>query len=260
MNNERIKNLIDKYNAKLILDFELEEIEQLIESGDIAIDELHDLCLLEDKIFQLKAPAPTAALDDRFYQMLAVEKTAIRGRFSWSEFFSWPVLAPRLTVASVALVIGFFIGLLIESPRENTEVKNLTREVADLKEMMMLSLLEKESATERLKAVSLTEEMDEVSSKVTTALLQTLNTDENVNVRLAALDALLPYVHQDNVRAALVRSLSRQESPLVQLALAELMVSIQEKSSVNALKQILQDEKTPKDIKKKMKESIKILT
>ena len=79
----------------------------------------------------------------------------------------------------------------------------LGQEVSDLKELMMLSLLEKESATERLKAVSLTQEMDQASQKVTSALLQTLNNDDNVNVRLAALDALKPYSSDGNVRAGI---------------------------------------------------------
>jgi len=125
--------------------------------------------------------------------------------------------------------------------------------------MMMINMLEKESATERLKAVSLTQGMDEASNKVTNALLQTLNGDENVNVRLAALEALKPYVKDEFVRASLIRSIPEQESPLVQIALAELMVAIQEKSSVKALEKVLHSNKTPRDVKKRIKQSIEVL-
>ena len=68
------------------------------------------------------------------------------------------------------------------------QIDALSQQVTELQEMMMLSMLEKGSATERLKAVGLTREMDEASKKVTNALIETLNHDENVNVRLAALD------------------------------------------------------------------------
>ena len=76
----------------------------------------------------------------------------------------------------------------------------LTHEVGELKEMVMLSLLEKESASDRLRAVSLTSEMNQVSDNVSKALFMTLNSDPNVNVRLAALEALIPFVSQGGVR------------------------------------------------------------
>jgi HEAT repeat protein len=135
----------------------------------------------------------------------------------------------------------------------------LSQQVTDLKEMMMLSLLEKESATDRLKAVSLTQDMDQVSNKVTLALLETLNNDSNVNVRLAALDALKAYAKESAVREELIRSIAKQESPLVQLELAELMAALQAKSSVKELEKLLQDKNTPKEVKKKIQESIQVI-
>jgi uncharacterized protein (UPF0147 family) len=130
------------------------------------------------------------------------------------------------------------------------------KQISSMREMMMLSLLEKESATDRLKAVNLTQDMDQVSKTVTSALLETLNNDENVNVRLAALDALRPYSKDGQIREALVRSITEQKSPLVQVALAELMAALQEKGAIDAFNKILQDTETPSDIKKKIKESI----
>jgi len=124
---------------------------------------------------------------------------------------------------------------------------------------MMLTLLEKESAAQRLKAVGLTTEMNQVSDKVTNALFTTLNQDENVNVRLAALDVLKGYVKESSVRSRLIESIKVQDSPLVQVALAELMVSIQEKKSVEALKHLLRSDKTPAEVKTKISESIEVL-
>jgi hypothetical protein len=151
------------------------------------------------------------------------------------------------------------IGYLLQSNSGKQEVTQLTEQVSELKEMMMLSLLEKESASQRLKAVSLTSEMDQVSDKVTEALFTTLNSDENVNVRLAALEALKSYVKNSKVRSGLIAAISKQDSPLVQVSLAELMVAIQEKKSVGALKQLLENENTPKEVRTKISESIEVL-
>ncbi len=131
--------------------------------------------------------------------------------------------------------------------------------MSDLKEMMMLSMLEKESATDRLRAVSLTSDMTTVSDKVTDALFKTLNNDNNVNVRLAALEAIKPYVKDSNVRKQLVMSIGQQDSPLVQVELAQLMVIIQEKKSVKELQKLMDSDRTPKEIKSKIKESIEVL-
>ena len=135
----------------------------------------------------------------------------------------------------------------------------LTQQVSDLREMMIFSLLEKESASERIKAVNLTSEMNEVSEKVTDALFKTMNRDENVNVRLSALEALKPYAKQSRVREQLIESIGKQDSPLVQVALAEFMAAIQEKKSVKELQKLLQNENTPKEVKSKINESIKVL-
>ncbi|HNP08876.1 MAG TPA: HEAT repeat domain-containing protein, partial [Cyclobacteriaceae bacterium] len=87
----------------------------------------------------------------------------------------------------------------------------------------------------------------------------TLNEDGNVNVRLAALDALRPYVRESNVREAIIRSIASQSSPMVQVALAELMVELQEKKSVKELRKLLEEEATPKDVKQRIEESIQVL-
>jgi HEAT repeat protein len=101
--------------------------------------------------------------------------------------------------------------------------------------------------------------MDRVSQAVTTALFQTLNSDPSVNVRLAALEALAPYSKDGKVREELIRSIAKQDSPLIQVALAELMGQIQEKKSVREFEKILKDEKTPQEVKNKIKESINVL-
>ena len=264
MEKERIHELITRYNAGITTSQEEREIEQLIEQGLIDMEDLGALNTLHDSVMMMSTAEPSANLDHSFYQRLSLEKKS-RKAFSWSTFFSWPELAPRLAMASVTLILGVAIGYYVKpgtgsnTAATNEEIADLGKQVSDLKEMMMLDLLEKESASERLRAVSLTQDMDQASQKVTSALLETLNKDGNVNVRLAALDALKPYVNNSGVRESLVRAIGKQDSPLVQVALAELMAALQVKSSVNELRKIIEDENMPKDVKNKIKESIDVL-
>lgn len=262
MEKERIQELISRYNAGLTTSNEEREVEQLIEQGLIDMEDLSALNVLHESVMKMRTAEPSADLDHGFYQRLSLEKKSLRS-FSWSSFFSWPELAPKLAMASVTLCIGVGVGYYLRPATPvnngNEQIAELGKQVNEMKEMMMLQLLEKESASERLRAVSLTQDMDHASQKVTSALLETLNKDTNVNVRLAALDALKPYVNNGAVREALVRAITKQDSPLVQVALAELMAALQVKSSVNELKKIIDDENTPKDVKNKIKESIDVL-
>lgn len=260
MENEKIRELIAKFNTQQASATEIKQIEQLIEGGLIDLNELKDLGQLDDQMMKLNFEGPSADLDDRFYSMLSLEKRN-KTSFSWRGLFSWPELVPKLAIASVTLFIGIGIGYLMRpsSTADGKQIESLSHQLAEMKEMMMLSMLEKESATERLRAVSLTQDFDQASEKVTGALLETLNQDVNVNVRLAALEALTPYARNSKVREALVRSISQQDSPLVQIALAELMAAQQVKSSVKELEKIMQAENTPADVRNKIKQSIDVL-
>lgn len=260
MEKENAKHLLLKYNAGEANALEVKEIERLIESGVIELDDLTILSKFDTYVNTFQTPNPSLQLDDTFYDMLAAQRKAEK-RSSWKNIFSLPDLFPRLAFATVTLLVGMVAGYLFNRPSNDPEqMQVLAKEVTDLKEMMMLSLLEKESATERLRAVSLTNEMDEVSNKVTSALLHTLNNDENVNVRLAALEALKPYMKNSGVREAIIESIGIQESPLIQMALAEFMAAINEKSSVKEFEKLLESERTPVEVKNKIRESIKVLS
>jgi hypothetical protein len=108
-----------------------------------------------------------------------------------------------------------------------------------MKQVMLLSLLHDPSASQRIRAVSYTDEISNVSLKVIDALFTTLNGDPNVNVRLATLEALIKLSGEPRVREGLVRSIDLQDSPIIQSAIADAMVKLQEKSSVKSLQKLL---------------------
>jgi hypothetical protein len=260
MNQQKINSLVERYNAGEAGDEDMLLIESLIDKGSISLEDLDDVNYLTDKVAKLEAGSPSVSLDDSFYRMLRAEKSALQ-KFTWTSWFSFEKMPFSVAIASATFLVGLGIGYVIftQNTGKTSEVDALSMEVRSLKEMMMLSLLEKESATERLKAVSMSRDLDEASIAVTKALIQTLNNDDNANVRLAALEALQPYGNNSDVRRELIRSISRQTSPLVQIALAELMASWQEKSSVKEFDKLLGDEKTPSEVKKQIRKSIEVL-
>lgn len=257
---QSISQLLTRYNMGAATPTDLAAIEEALEKGLINLSDLNDVDILENRLQRFEYPPPSTDLDTAFYQMLAKEKRS-KPFLPFRNWFANSVSLPGMAIATITFMLGLVIGYSLFKPTvTDNEVRALTSEVNDLKEMMMLSLLEKESATERLRAVSLTQEMSTTSSSVPKALLATLNNDDNVNVRLAALNALIPYTRDSQIREQLIRSISLQESPLVQLAMADLMVKLQEKSSVKEFEKLLQDERMPEEIKDRIRDQIEVMS
>jgi len=76
--------------------------------------------------------------------------------------------------------------------------------------------------------------------KVLDALLHTLRYDNSVDVRLASLDALSRYGSRPEVRRGLIEALPGQQSPLVQVALIDLLVDLHDPNAVQQFKRFQQ--------------------
>jgi hypothetical protein len=122
-----------------------------------------------------------------------------------------------------------------------SEIAAMRSEMHDLREMVSLSLMQQQSASERLKGVTWTGQLDRPSGEVVAALLDALMHDPNVNVRLATIDALERFASRDDVRRGTIEAVERQPSPLVQIALIDFMVKTNERGSAAALRRLSQD-------------------
>ena len=105
------------------------------------------------------------------------------------------------------------------------EIHALRDEVRSLSRLVTLSLLKQDSASERLRGVSFGREAGRGDDRVLQALLDTLRHDPDVNVRLAAVDALAPALGQPAVRGQLVQEVGAQRSPMVQIALIDMLLA-----------------------------------
>ncbi len=208
-------------------------------------------------------PEPSFEMDRRFYNTLSefrnAEKQPARSSIMETlvELISWRRLALGLFIFVIGSSFGYYISPTSEYKQE---ISSLSSEMKDMKEMMMLTLLEKPAVQDRLRAVSLSSELPDADSRVIEALVQTLNTDENVNVRMVTVEALASFGRYPEVRQALVNAISKQSSPMVQIALAEAMVALNEKGAVEALKGLLEKNDLNDIVREKVQQSIEVLT
>jgi hypothetical protein len=155
----------------------------------------------------------------------------------------WPRQpAFQFAFAMVFLGLGLLVGysLTLNAGRSG-EVARLREEVRNTRQLVALSLMQQQSASERLKGVDYSYRIPQPDTQVLSALLHTVNYDQNVNVRLAALDALHQSAANQMVRRGLVESIDRQTSPMVQIALIDLLVEIRDKEAADSLKNLTQE-------------------
>ena len=107
--------------------------------------------------------------------------------------------------------------------------------------MPALSLLQQQSAFTRLEGVAWAYRVEHSDSDVLNALMHTVNNDPSVDVRLAAVDALRQFADNTSTRRELVQSLPRQTSPLMQIALIDLLVELRESSAAPQLERLIQE-------------------
>jgi hypothetical protein len=161
-------------------------------------------------------------------------------------------------LAMIIILVGagyLFLGKSKSDDHDN-QLKALSSQVHELKQTMMLALLENPSASERIRGVSYTSEIKHADKQVIDALLATLNNDPNVNVRLSTLDALSHLTGHPEVREGLIKSIVEQDSPLMQLAIADVMLKLQEKRSVGSFRELLKQKDLDHGVRDKIKQTI----
>ncbi|MEM9391947.1 MAG: HEAT repeat domain-containing protein, partial [Bacteroidota bacterium] len=125
---------------------------------------------------------------------------------------------------------------------EQSQLAALQKEMAETKSLVLSSLENTTSASTRLNGINVAYEKGSVDKEVIRVLVKTMNEDENVNVRLAAVRALAKFSNEPGVTQALVNALENQKEALVQIALINLMVELQQKGVLDKLQQIIEDE------------------
>jgi hypothetical protein len=227
MNESEIKSLVNRIKKGMSTEKDDKILEELIASGRLSMNDFEEINRLSENLKNDLLVEPPQSMDLRFYRMLEHQS----GRHKNRSIRPW-LLA---MAASFALLLGFAGGYLIDHKGDSDNQKLITQ-VHNLKEEIVISKLDDKSTSARLQAVGLTQEMQDVSRKLSDALLYTINNDPSDNVRIASIEALIPYGHLEVVRGGLINAISQQKSPLVLISLAEALKKIGASQSVDQFK------------------------
>jgi hypothetical protein len=151
----------------------------------------------------------------------------------------------RFAMAAGLLLAGILCGRYLPQAGAggNSEMAQLRSQVENLHQLVAISMLQQQSPSARMRGVTYTEKISQNDPQVLDALLQAVNHDSNVNVRLSAVDALQKFATGPEVALAMVNSIPEQESPLVQIALIDMLVQLDARGAAPGLARISKDMK-----------------
>ena len=197
-------------------------------------------------LHRLMEGSPEEVPDERlardFGQQLEREKEASRPKVI--PVRRWAT-TPWLNVAAavILIVIGVVIGRFwIGSSHRNQEMTALQQDLEETNVLLQQVVDGHLSASQRLERIQGTYRLDKADPNVLTALIRTMDTDTNVNVRIAAIKVLTGFTNNPTARQALVQSLSAQDDPFVQLMLINLLIEMKEDDAVPQFKKLIEDE------------------
>jgi len=245
---------------------EEEEVLAGLEKSGVTREEIESMRAVNQIIDDTPVTEPSERMDKRFYAMLEEEQRKIllgEPELKLKKPLLVSLITPGLRIAAgIALfLLGWFAAGWLGSatPAGNKQIANLAGEVKQLKETLVLTMMQQSSPVERIKAVNMVSDFEKPDNQIIESLIKVLNNDSNNNVRLLALDALIRYSSVPEVREGLIASIGNQTSPLVQLRLAEIMLALNEKRAVPEFQKVLQNASLNYSVRDKMNQAVVVL-
>lgn len=225
---------------------ERQEVEQELDHSPALQQELQELQLVLGLLDAQPEVEPSHYSRDQFYQFLEAEarpQAAQRGPIRM-----WTGWRAAAAVALLAIGIGFGV-LWQHNNRQQEQILKLSEEVVETRKLLLLAMLQDPSASERIQAMNVSTRDFQADQRVMEALINRLQNDENINVRLKAAEALGNFMDQPGVAEAAIQSLELESSPEVQITLIESLVQGQRKEAVPGLRRLIQREDIPKVVR-----------
>jgi predicted anti-sigma-YlaC factor YlaD len=224
----------------------------------------------------LPAAKPGPALRKNFYATLEEEKNSATSlqaaafrhrRAARVSLWRW-ILAP--TAAGVLALGAFLAGTRYTAPATpgidpatTKVIASLQRQIATLQgqvdsvgQLVVTSLSQQRSTSERLQGVLATLDKKHPDQKVISDLIGSLALDPSINVRLSALDALYPHADQQVVRASVLATLPREPNPLVQVAMIDFLVAARDREASPELERMARSETIDRAVREAAKRGL----
>ena len=259
MNCKEIKHLLTDYQDDSLNPRSKKLVEEHLKSCVICTKTHQEFIHLIDTINQVQEELPGKEIELYFNEMLAEEKLDLKTSKSIVLKSKNKVFKSILQVAATILLMVscYLLGSYKDSTSKATEIAALKQDKKEIQTIATLSLIENESASKRLQAVSYAKDFTQPDNEILRVLIAKMNNDKHTNVRLAAANALAKFAEHANVRQALIKTLETEENANMQIELIQILVGIEEKRAIPTMKKLLENTETPIYIKDQINSELK---
>jgi hypothetical protein len=200
------------------------------------------------------APEVPEGMKEEFMEMVASLK--IQEKKKARLIPMWTKIAAMVVFAFSTYWLGFQVG----SHKGEIVQNQLTSEISTQKQQVLLASLRDYTGPQKIDAVYSISTTENVSAELIDALVHTMNSDKNTNVRLAAISALSGMMDKnERVKTELIKSLTVQENPLLQISLIQVLTEKGVKEAKQQIETITNNEKTDESVKAYAKDMMKII-
>jgi anti-sigma-K factor RskA len=260
MNCKDLEILLVDYIDKKLPEEETKIVESHIENCESCKQQLEETKQLFTSINKQKQVQPSASLKQGFYEMLENEKT--QNEKTVNEKREKTVSIRKLIAIAAQLVvfvaIGVAIGWYSGQKSSQPELAQLNQKIDQLSQQVHFAALNQPTASQRIKVINEINAASQVDEKMLDVLINTMNGDENVNVRLTAIYALTDYKHLPKVKDAFIESLAKQQDPVLQVTLINLLITLKDSKVKPALEEIIDNEYVDSQVKEQAKQGLSV--
>ncbi|MPQ47102.1 hypothetical protein GCQ56_08740 [Marinifilum sp. N1E240] len=258
-----INDLLVEYIENDLNETQTKEVENHLTSCEHCRNEyeltkqfLSDINTTEDELpsSNLKKNFNQILKDEKMHQNVITFKTENKNNgYKFGEFLKYAALI--IIIFGIGVLLGKNMG---QSTDQSLEIAKLQNDLNKMNQNLTLATLKQPTSSQRLKAVNQLEEHSQGDDKVLAILVQTLQSDANVNVRMAAANALVKFANNPLVKNAFLEALKNQKEPSLQITLINILVNLQDERAKDLLQDILTEEDNLPVVRELAKEGIKV--
>ena len=247
MNCKEAQDLLMDYMEGTLDESTQKAVEEQIAQCKVCKEAYEALLILFREMDSYEEKTPDSSLEKSFYAMLHAEQERVSEVQNSVSGKSRKLFRKVFQVAAVILMLvgSYFLG--IQNARQSSH-----QELAMMKEQVTHALLESRSASKRIQAVNYTRELEETNEQTLQVLIELMQHDKHVNVRLAAADALAHFNQKEMSRKALIDQLKVENNPNMQIELIQILIDLQEDSVLPTMREMLENEEISSFIKEQI--------
>lgn len=264
MKERHIAHLLPEYLEGLLTKDQEEKVQKHLKNCPDCVLELEAYKELLQAFKSEPQATPAARVRQNFFKHIEEEKKLdnnhLTGQTKKRQIKNGSSYLLKIAAGLALLLSGYFYGSYQQNVHYDKEMALLKEKNTAIQQTAMLSLMENKSASKRIQGVNYIEQLPKPDQDIINALVERMLNDENTNVRLTAVNALVNFTESQQVKNAFIKALKQEQNPNIQIIIIKTLVKMRDKNAVAPMKDLLKEKNTQTFVKDQIRSLIPSIT